>query len=91
MTFDAYSAAIRCIYNRYSERDLNSLYDWELLGDYKTVEQGISTNITDDARAMAEELEDLLEAEIKRRMSKWCRIANRAATELYDMLTREET
>lgn len=90
MFWDVYSGVIRSIYERYSEHDASSFRDWELLCDYKDVERGISSNIADDARAMAEELEGILEAEIKRRMSKWCRMANRAATEFYDMLTREE-
>lgn len=88
--WDVYSGAIRSIYKRYSEHDPSSFCDWELLCDYKDVERGIGSNLADDARAMAEELEVLLEAEIKRRMNKWRRMANRAATEFYDMLTREE-
>lgn len=88
--WDVYSGAIRSIYKRYSEHDASSFRDWELLLDYKDVERGIGSNLADDARAMAEELEVLLEEEIKRRMNKWRRMANRAATEFYDMLTREE-
>lgn len=90
MIWDVYSGAIRSIYKRYSEHDASSFRDWEVLCDYKDVERGISSNLADDARAMAEELEVLLEAEIKRRMNKWRRMANRATTEFYDMLTREE-
>lgn len=90
MIWDVYSGAIRSIYKRYSEHDPSSFRDWELLFDYKDVERGISSNLADDARAMAEELEGLLEAEIKHRMDKWRRMANRATTEFYDMLTREE-
>lgn len=90
MFWDVYSGVIRSIYKRYSEHDPSSFYDWELLCDYKDVERGISSNLADDARAMAEELEGILEAEIKRRMNKWRRMANRATTEFYDMLTREE-
>lgn len=90
MIWDVYSGVIRSIYKRYSEHDASSFRDWELLSDYKEVERGIGSNIADDARAMAEELEGMLEAEIQRRMNKWRRMANRAATEFYDMLTREE-
>lgn len=90
MIWDVYSGAIRSIYKRYSEHDPSSFLDWEVLADYKDVERGISSNLADDARAMAEDLEVLLEAEIKRRMNKWRRMANRATTEFYDMLTREE-
>ena len=88
--WDVYSGVIRSIYKRYFEHDPSSFHDWELLCDYKDVERGIGSNLADDARAMAEELEGMLEAEIKRRMNKWRRMANRAATEFYDMLTREE-
>ena len=90
MFWDVYSGAIRSIYKRYSEHDPSSFLDWEVLNDYKDVERGLFSNLADDARAMAEELEVLLEAEIKCRMNKWRRMANRAATEFYDMLTREE-
>ena len=90
MMWDVYSGAIRSIYKRYSEHDPSSFRDWELLFDYKDVERGIGSNLADDARAMAEELEVLLEEEIRRRMNKWHKMANRAATEFYDMLTREE-
>lgn len=90
MIWDVYSGAIRSIYKRHSERAMSNFCDWELLDDYKEVERGIGSNLADDARAMAEELEGLLEEEISRRMSKWHRMANRAATEFYDMLTREE-
>lgn len=91
MMWDVYSGVIRSIYKRYSEHDPSSFLDWEVLCDYKDVERGIGSNIADDARAMAEELEVLLEAEIKRRMNKWRKMANRATAEFYDMLTREET
>ena len=90
MIWDVYSGVIRSIHEKYSEHDASSFRDWELLCDYKDVERGIGSNIADDARAMAEELEGMLEAEIRRRMNKWRRMANRAATEFYDMLTREE-
>ena len=90
MIWDVYSGVIRSIYEKYSEHDPSNFRDWEVLSDYKDVERGIGSNIADDARAMAEELEGMLEAEIQRRMNKWRRMANRAATEFYDMLTREE-
>lgn len=88
--WDVYSGVIRSLYEKYSKRGPSSFRDWELLSDYKEVERGIGSNLAHDARAMAEELEGLLEAEIERRMNKWRRMANRATTEFYDMLTREE-
>lgn len=88
--WDVYSGVIRSLHEKYSKRYPSSFLDWEVLDDYKEVERAISSNLAEDARAMAEELEGLLEEEIKRRMNKWRRMANRATTEFYDMLTRED-
>ena len=86
-TMDVYSDTIRALYRRYSDTDYTTFHDWEILLDYRTVTQARMTDMSDDAKQMAKELDSVLENEISERMNRWRVQAQSMTTEFYNKLT----
>lgn len=86
-TMDVYSDTIRAIYRRYSDDDYTLFLDWEILLDYRTVTQARMTDMSDDAKQMADQLDKVLEEEISSRMNRWRVQAKAMTTRFYNELT----
>lgn len=87
LSMDVYSGTIKAMYERYSESDIKLMRDYEIFLDYRTVTQARMTSMQEDARKMAEELNELLENEILYRMNRWRSQARQAADDLWLRLT----
>lgn len=88
LSMDVYSGTIKAMYERYSESDIRLMRDYEVFLDYRTVTQARMTSMKqEDARKMAEELNELLENEILYRMNRWRVQARQAADDLFLRLT----
>lgn len=88
LSMDVYSGTIKAMHERYSESDIKLMRDYEVFLDYRTVTQARMTSMKqEDARKMAEELNELLENEILYRMNRWRSQARQAADDLWLRLT----